>query len=40
MRLVGSAFICAVVLYWLDATYFNGTYFNALYAIISQLLTH
>ena len=40
MKLVGSAFICAVVLYWLDATYFNGTYFNAFYAIISQLLTH
>jgi hypothetical protein len=40
MRLIASGIICAASLYWVDLTYFNGTHFNGLYAIISQLVMH
>jgi hypothetical protein len=40
MRLVESALIYAVVLSWLDATYFSETHFNVLYAMSSQLVAH
>lgn len=40
MRLAISATVVAVVLYWVDATYFNGTYFNALSRMIQELSVH
>ena len=39
MRLIGSALICAAVLFWVDTAYFNGAYFNALGAVIFHFVS-
>ena len=40
MRLLASVIICAAVLFWADEALFNGRHFNALYTVVSQIVTH
>jgi hypothetical protein len=38
MKLITSALICAAALCWVDATYFNGAFFQAVSTLITQLV--